>query len=232
MYEVESVAKKTTKSIDAALTTALMARRNVSKEDMALTAAGKYEEAPLENARRLDAIMDRGFAELSAHPDWAGILRIPESVLSGSEADLKAWAAERNKLVSVGASVEDVNWDAFLVEYEKNLKIAEGKAEVLQRAAEEVYKAGLAGSVGEAKQQVQEQMGDITGVKVAPKFSSEAVSTSFITAFEGVNFSAIINTAMKKEEAQIKSKGKIAGVWFGDGFLTGIETELTGVVAS
>lgn len=236
LYKKETATKKSNKSITADLEKALFSRREATKEDMALTNAGKYQDAPLENARRLDAIMARGFAELSAHPDWAGILRIPESVLSGSDEELKAWAAERNKIVGAGASVDDVNWDSFLAEYEANLKIAEGKAEVLAKAAQVVYEAGHASSYAAAEQSVKEMTGQAKAIEVTPEFDSSTLATSFTTAFVGVDFGSIISksmmTSLSKKEDAIKNRGKLTGEWFGDGFSDGVEAGLSGLVES
>lgn len=66
---------------------------SVTAYDMELSAMGEYVDKWDENARRLDAIADRGFSELEAHPDWVDILKIPENVLAGGEESLKAWAS-------------------------------------------------------------------------------------------------------------------------------------------
>jgi hypothetical protein len=89
----------------------------ITAEDMGLADLGQYVDKWDENARRLQAIAERGFAEIDAHPDWAGMLKIPEGVLAGSEQALKAWARdqaaavrdlERPDLINVDAAVQAV----------------------------------------------------------------------------------------------------------------------------
>lgn len=89
----------------------------VTALDMVATDLGDYVNKWDENARRLDAIAQRGFEELSAHPDWAEILGIPANVLAGSEEQLKAWAGSvsdkvrslmRPDLIDVGTAADAV----------------------------------------------------------------------------------------------------------------------------
>lgn len=65
---------------------------DVTALDMAQTALGTYADKWDEDARRLDAIAERGFAELEAHPDWAAALNIPPEILAGPEEQLMGWA--------------------------------------------------------------------------------------------------------------------------------------------
>ena len=90
---------------------------SVTAEDMGLANLGQYVDKWDENARRLEAVAERGFAEIDAHPDWAGMLKIPEGVLAGSEQALKAWARdqaaavrdlERPDLINIDAAVQAV----------------------------------------------------------------------------------------------------------------------------
>ena len=76
-------------AVEAALTPT-----SVTALDMGLSGIGEYVDKWDEDARRLDAIAARGFAELDAHPDWAGILKIPENVLRSGEEALKSWARQ------------------------------------------------------------------------------------------------------------------------------------------
>jgi len=76
-------------AVEAALTPT-----SVTALDMGLTDIGEYVDKWDEDARRLDAIAARGFAELDAHPDWAGILQIPDNVLRAGEDALKSWAQQ------------------------------------------------------------------------------------------------------------------------------------------
>jgi hypothetical protein len=70
--------------------------------DMSLSELGLYVDKWDENARRLDAVAEAGFAAFDAHPDWVEILKIPDNVLAAGEEGLKSWAAQ------TAASVRDL----------------------------------------------------------------------------------------------------------------------------
>jgi len=70
----------------------------VTALDMYQTEMGKYVDKWDEDARRLDAIAARGFAELEAHPDWAEALAIPPEILGANEEVLKEWARQQSDL--------------------------------------------------------------------------------------------------------------------------------------
>jgi len=72
---------------------------SVTALDMAQAGQGTYQEKWDENARRLDAISQRGFAELDAHPDWEGMLKIPPDVLAAGEQALRDWAGRTSEAV-------------------------------------------------------------------------------------------------------------------------------------
>lgn len=65
----------------------------VTALDFGLSESGQYVDKWDENARRLDAIAQRGFAELQAHADWGAILKIPPEVIAAGESALKEWAS-------------------------------------------------------------------------------------------------------------------------------------------
>lgn len=108
--------KRAYDDLRSTIQSALRATR-VTPLDMGLSDSGGYEEKWDENARRLDAVAARGFAELDAHPDWAGMLKIPPEVLAAGEAALKDWAGrtagavrnlERPDLLNVDAALQAV----------------------------------------------------------------------------------------------------------------------------
>lgn len=147
--------------LSGAIERALQSGLEVSPLDMALTAAGKYEDKALENARRLDAIAQRGFDELKAHPDWAGLLKIPPDVLSGSEAELKAWAAQTRDDVQNLARPDLIDWDAFIDNFKRDLDREAAKELTLDIAVEKLDAAGLLKGLNkeEQKKKVAEMLG-------------------------------------------------------------------------
>lgn len=72
---------------------------SVTALDMAQAGQGTYQEKWDESARQLDAIAARGFAELDAHPDWEGMLKIPPNVLAAGEQALRDWAGRTSEAV-------------------------------------------------------------------------------------------------------------------------------------
>jgi len=86
----------------------------VTALDMDLSAEGAYKEKWDESARQLRAIAERGFAELDAHPDWAGMLKIPPEVLDAGEAALRDWAGRTANAVQNLERPDLINMDAAL----------------------------------------------------------------------------------------------------------------------
>lgn len=139
---------------------ALRAGLEVTPEDFALTDAGKYQDKALEAARRLAAVAERGFAELSIHPDWAGALKIPPEVLSGSEAELKAWAARTQANVEALARPDLIDWDAFVASFQQQLDQEAAQDLTIDIAVEKLNAAGLlSGTPEEQRKQVAEALG-------------------------------------------------------------------------
>lgn len=139
---------------------ALLEGSTVTASDFTKTLAGTYEDAPLEAARRLDAIAARGFAELQAHPDWAAILAIPEGILTGSEQQLKDWAAGTAESVRNLEDWTRIDWNAFAREFEEQLNREAAREVTLDVAVTELDKRGLlSGSPEERRKRVAEAMG-------------------------------------------------------------------------
>lgn len=166
---------KSAGELTSALERALKAGLEVSPADMALAAAGKYEDKALENARRLDAIIQRGFDELRAHPDWAGLLKIPPDVLAGSEAELKAWAARTKADVVDLARPDLINWDAFIENFRRDLDREAAKKLTIDIAVEKLEAAGLL--KGMSEEQRKQKVAELLGLQ-APKLTIEALFTT------------------------------------------------------
>lgn len=135
--------KRDAGEVQSAIEAALMKGREVTPADQLATKAGTYEDKPLENARRLDAIAERGFAELKAHPDWAGILGIPPDIMGGTEDQLKAWAAQTAENVDNLLRPDLINWDAFIANYKQGLQDEATKKLTLDIALGKLKTAGL-----------------------------------------------------------------------------------------
>ena len=139
---------------------ALMEGATVTAQDFADTLAGTYEDAPLEAARRLDAVAARGFAELQAHPDWAAILEIPPDVLAGSEAALKSWATNASASVRNLERADLIDWDAFAANFQAQLDREAAREYTLDVALSELDARGLlSGSEEDRRKQVEEALG-------------------------------------------------------------------------
>lgn len=163
---------KSAGELTSAIERAIKDGLDVSPADMALAAAGKYEDKALENARRLDAIIQRGFDELQAHPDWAGLLKIPPEILAGSEAELKAWAAATKADVVDLARPDLINWDAFIENFRRDLDREAGKKLTIDIAVEKLEAAGLL--KGMSEEQRKQKVAELLGLQ-APKLTIEAL---------------------------------------------------------
>ena len=160
--------------LDSKIRTALTAGLEVTPGDMFATNAGAYQDAALESARRLNAIAQRGFEELRIHPDWAGLLKIPPEVLSGSEEQLRAWAS------STSASVQDlsrpdlINWDAFIGNFKAQLDKEQAQKLTLDIAVNKLDEAGLLAGLGGDEKARRDKVAEALGLK-APKITLEAL---------------------------------------------------------
>lgn len=174
--------KKTADETRTEIENALNRGLNVTGAQMLASVAGKYKDVPLENARRLDAIAERGFKELKANPDWATILRIPKEVLGAKEEELKAWAAQASedlKSFTHPQSIDLIDWKAFGEAWDKNLKDKLTKKEVLDYALGQLELTGrLKGkSEEEAAKEVRKMLG----------LGEDEQSVTFATYFKEVD---------------------------------------------
>lgn len=162
---------------------------SVTIEDMAAATSGSYVDKWDENIRRLNAVAERGFAELTAHPDWATALDIPADVLAGTEAQLKAWAAGTAK--TAPPTMFDIDAAVAMVEQ----YVAEQAAhEALIDAVAKAYAAKHGVSVGAAKDSLAGVLGDPAeqGKSIADKFGAgftdqlkdSSPATLFVTAMD------------------------------------------------
>jgi hypothetical protein len=144
---------------------------------MDLSAAGDYVDKWDENARRLDAIAQRGFAELEQHADWAAVLKIPPELLTGSEAALKQWAQStanavrdlsRPDLIDVGAAADAV---------ERFMQAEAAKEMTIDLVIGELQTRGV--SAEAAKKTVQQLYGMEEGMElpILPTLQPEAIET-------------------------------------------------------
>lgn len=153
---VAASASELSSKIQAALKSGL----EVTQGDMDLTNLGKYKDKALESARQLAAVAERGFSELQAHPDWAGLLKIPPDVLAGSEAELKAWASQTQADVQDLARPDLINWDAFIANFKAGLDREAAQKLTIDIAVEKLNAAGLlSGSEEERRKKVAEALG-------------------------------------------------------------------------
>lgn len=172
---------------------ALGARMSPTAGDFLSTAAGTYQNAPLESVRRLDAIIARGFAEIRAHADWASVLKIPDDVLAGSEAGLKAWATDTRDAAAALARPDLVDWGAFLNEFKRLQQEQAGKQIVMDIAMGKVKEAGLMGNDAQTKQMLLQMFGLDTpetqalalGEALNKAFTASDPAGIYLNAFKG-----------------------------------------------
>ena len=199
MYESAS-------ALQGAIESALRVGLEVTPEQMALAEIGKYVPVALESARQLQAVAERGFAELKVHPDWAGLLKIPPDVLQGSEAELKAWAAAAKSAVTDLARPDLINWDAFVAAFEAQLEREAAKKLTIDIAVGKLTAAGvLTGSEEERKRKVAEFL----GLEV-PKMTIEALFETAPDAQGKLLTSLLQGEAAMKVPAEVVLAGPVA----------------------
>lgn len=157
-------------SLRSAVESALQAT-TVTQADMDLSALGLYVDKWDENARRLDAIAQGGFAELQKHADWASILKIPPEVLAGSEAGLKAWADQTANAVRDLARPDLINIDAAADAVQKALQDKAAKEVTIDLVVKELQTRGV--SEEAARQQVLDMYGLEEPLPVSLQLSEE-----------------------------------------------------------
>lgn len=176
----------------------------VTAEDLAATASGSYVDKWDENIRRLNAIAERGFAEIQAHPDWVDLLSIPPEVLAGTQEQLQQWAA--NTAQAAPTSMFDIDKAVELVEqYVAQQAAQEALVEEVARAYAE--KHGL--SIGAAREEIGAVMGtpEDQGASMAERitagFTGELEDSGPAAAFARVLLSDVSASA-----AELKGAGE------------------------
>ncbi len=179
----------------------------VTAEDLAATASGVYVDKWDENIRRLNAIAANGFAELQAHPDWAAVLEIPPEVLSGTEQQLKDWAAGTAKAAPTG--LFDIDAAVAIVE-QYVAEQAAHEALIDAVAAEYARRHGM--GLGAAKKAVGGVMG---GPEEAGKTAADDMLAGLTGQLEKTSPASVFVDAMNKDiTAQAKLlKGTGESLW-------------------
>lgn len=208
---------------------ALTGRMQPTELDFLQTGLGQYQDAPLESVRRLDAIIQRGMSEITAHPDWAALLEIPADVLAGGEAALKAWAMQTREAAANLARPDLIDWDAFVAEFQRQKDEATAKALTLDIAMGKLAQAGLltAGNEAQSKLEIAQMLGLDT-----PELAAASIAQGFQTAFDANNpASALLTSFQTKlgtQETAYKTTGEKAGAWLGDAVKGAALTSLDG----
>ncbi len=131
---------------------------SVTALDMAQAGQGTYQEKWDESARQLDAIAARGFAELDAHPDWEGMLKIPPNVLAAGEQALRDWAGRTSEAVRALERPDLLNVDAGVMAVQDYLNRQAAQELSLDLVTQAAVQAGVVGGDA-AKSQVAEALG-------------------------------------------------------------------------
>jgi len=208
---------------------ALTSRVQPTGLDFLQTGLGTYQDAPLENVRRLDAIIQRGMDEISAHPDWAAILEIPADVMAAGGDALKAWAMQTRESVANLARPDLIDWDAFVAEFQRQQQEASAKALTLDIAMGKLAQAGLLGEGNQAAQKAQ--IAAMLGLDT-PELAAASIAEGFQTAFAANNPATAllgsIQTKVGTQEVAYGETGKKAGNWIGASIKSAALLELDG----
>ena len=196
----------------------------VTPLDMAQTAAGTYQDKPLEAARRLADI-----ANLGLESPWAKFFEIPPDVLAAGSEAIKAWATEVQGDVENLARPDLIDWDAFVAEFQRQKDEATAKALTLDIAMGKLAQAGLLtpGNEAQSKLEIAQMLGLDT-----PELAAASIAQGFQTAFDANNpASALLSSFQTKlgtQETAYKTTGEKAGGWLGDSIKGAALTSLDG----
>lgn len=107
---------------------------DVTQEDVLATKAGNYKDKWDEYARQVRAAMAG-----SQEWDWM----IPDPVKQGGAQAINEWGQNILDQFYAGMMPDQVNWDAFVSQFQKNLAMAAGKERLVDRAIEELASRGI-----------------------------------------------------------------------------------------
>lgn len=183
----------------------------VTPLDMAQTAAGTYQDKPLEAARRLADI-----ANLGLESPWAKFFEIPPDVMAAGSEAIKAWASEVQGDVENLTRPDLIDWDAFVSGFQQAQQDAAAQELTLDIAVGKLAQAGLldAGTKNEQRAQVAKMLGIET-----PELAAAGITAGFRAAFEADNPAvALLNSFTTKNsdsKAAYETAGKASGKVFG-----------------
>jgi len=172
---------------------------SVTALDMGLSEMGLYVDKWDENARRLDAIAQRGFAELQAHADWASVLKIPPDVLAAGEEALKSWASQTAGAVRDLTRPDLLNIDAAVAAVQQYMRDQAAKELSLDIITQAVIDQGMV-SGDAAKKQVAAALG-LDQTFVGEEMGTQLV-TGLMTSLGDTNLSIEFASYMQKDIGQ------------------------------
>ena len=198
-------------SIQSMAESVLRSGLQVTALDMAQTAAGTYQDKPLEAARRLADIAARGLES-----PWASFFEIPPDVMAAGSDAIKAWAQQVQGDVENLTRPDLIDWDAFVSGFEQAQQDAAARELTLDIAVGKLAQAGLldAGTKEQQRQQVAKMLGIET-----PELAAAGITAGFRAAFEQDNPAlALMNTftsTNKDNQKQYETAGQASGRAFG-----------------
>lgn len=182
----------------------------VTERDMRQTRLGVYEDKPDEYVRRLEA------AAQDAQSPWRKML-VPEDILQQGEDAIQEWIAHRKEMFYAGMLPEEVNWDAFASEFQRQAQIEASREALIQRGMQELAARGIQVSEADVRGMLEPGTG-------AAQTWTEQIKKSLETQSPVTILLAQINTEMNAKVDDIKK----SGTTFFETFLSGVnETKQT-----
>lgn len=182
----------------------------VTERDMRQTRLGIYEEKPDEYVRRLEA------AAQDAQSPWRKML-VPEEILAQGEDAIQEWIAHRKEMFYAGMLPEEVNWDAFASEFQRQAQMEASREALIQRGMQELAARGIQVSEADVRGMLEPGTG-------AAQTWTEQIKKSLETQSPVTILLAQINTEMTEKVDDIKK----SGTTFFETFLSGVnETKQT-----
>lgn len=199
-----------------------------SAGDFLATKAGTYQDKPMEAALRLAAIAERGFEEIKKHSDWAGALMIPPEILSGSEAQLKDWAARTRQNVLDLTRPDLINWEAFGRQWDEQVAKEAQKEQTINQALQFLQSTGRLKGGGEANRALAaEALGLGT-----PQSQAETFASGFAEAIGQKDLANLFLGSFDADVSNNKDTIRKSGASLGGVIIDGVNTGVRDNVGS
>jgi len=184
----------------------------VTSQDMADTAAGRYMDKWDEYGRKMRAIAaDQGSV-------WRQM--VPQEILAQGEDAIRGWAEQQQKLFYSGRMPEEINWGDFVARAKEEIANKQAREAMVQEAMRQLQAAGVSMSGAELQAMIGGTPGASTGVEMAGAFGTGLVANDTALAV-----TSAFQEQMKAQQETWTLVGTLCISWFVIGIKKGISPQ-------